>query len=231
MTAGASRKSILKLLVDRLCLRPLVASVLALFAMLAYAPAGLAQRADNYDDCILQNMKGAGSSEAVSAIRQACRRKFPMSPAEVSAEVFWSGLDKDALNTRRMLSRLKLKGVRVASEPRVRVQGFPDPAPRKFLQFELDDELHAQPTSITLGVLDVKRTKVCTWDRADYSAFKNCDRNNMKSYDSQRSQGGAIFECNIENQEKLLAPVCVVGFGKFLRREEVDAYEKRLGFR
>lgn len=34
----------------------------------------------NYDDCILENIKGAQNPEAVSAVKQDCRTKFPDRP-------------------------------------------------------------------------------------------------------------------------------------------------------
>ena len=35
----------------------------------------------NYDDCILENIQGAQNPEAVTAVKQACRNKFPERPA------------------------------------------------------------------------------------------------------------------------------------------------------
>ena len=42
--------------------------------------------ADNYEDCVIQGMKGVASDDAALAVAGACRRKFP-----IFCEVVWRG--------------------------------------------------------------------------------------------------------------------------------------------
>lgn len=48
------------------------------FPARAWSPFG----PNNYDDCVLGNIKGAQNKQAVFAIKSACRSKFPLSDAE-----------------------------------------------------------------------------------------------------------------------------------------------------
>jgi len=41
---------------------------------------------DNYEDCVIQGMKGIASDDAALAVASACRSKFP-----VTCELVWTG--------------------------------------------------------------------------------------------------------------------------------------------
>ena len=43
---------------------------------------------NNYDDCVLVNIKDAQNPQAVFAVKAACRSKFPLSDAEAVCEEF-----------------------------------------------------------------------------------------------------------------------------------------------
>lgn len=73
---GVGRKVMLQIIIFLI--------VFCSFPARAWSPFG----PNNYDDCVLANIKGAQNPQAVFAIKSVCRNKFPLSDADAACDEF-----------------------------------------------------------------------------------------------------------------------------------------------
>jgi hypothetical protein len=120
---------------------------------------------NNFDDCIIQNMKGVTSNTAAAAIRMACRQKFP---------------EKIDPTPQLDLSRAGYPRVDVWDKNYAAIS-FSNITTGRLQRNQYGEYLpitnknNFALTGVYLGILKDKNQKFCSKEKSDYSQIYQCD--------------------------------------------------------
>ncbi len=141
----------------------LIFSTIFLFSFNAYPWSPFGPK--NFDDCIIENMKGITSDAAAGSIRMACRQKFPAkvdpTPAVDISRAGYPRVDVWGNN----YPTIAFSNITTGRFQSTQYGGIWLPVTNKN-NFDL--------TGIYLGILKNKNQNLCTRDKSDYSEIFEC---------------------------------------------------------
>lgn len=179
----------------------------------------------NYEECVLENMKGIQSNTAAGAVMQACRKKFPVAPAPTSesASIYlFSMLNKSSTpELVAAITKLSITKTQVDHYGKDYGYGVKDSWFEYYQKVYITNRNDFPVSAISIGL--VKAGKKCTADTNDYTEFYDCTG-------TVSSMGSGSFNCPIPNVEKRNISYCITGIGVYLYPSGASKFAKDYSF-
>lgn len=122
----------------------------------------------NFEDCVLQNMKGVTSDAAAAHIRMACIKKFPRQPEQ----------EKSAPTTRYGYPRIDIWDYEYSSKIFENI-GLGKTRKNQYggIEIVVTNKNNFGLTGIYIGTLKNKKSVTCSLDKSDYKEIYECSGN------------------------------------------------------
>jgi hypothetical protein len=163
----------------------------------------------NYEECILDNMKGVQSDMAARGVMQACRIKFPLPPSpepaaqEYSKIYSFSGLDINSSGMTKFNNNIPVNKVQIDHDGQDYGYGVKSYDFKYYVSLHVTNRNNFPIRNISVGV--IKSGNSCSWDSKNYSEFYDC-------YGSSSAMNSSVYKCYVPNAERTNRKYCVIGF-------------------
>jgi hypothetical protein len=131
------------------------------FSANAWSPFG----PNNYDDCIIKNMKGVTSDRAANLIRHSCRQKFPL-PNQVETQVQATRYGFPRLDIWDKPYNNKVFGNVTISKTKINSHGG--------LEMTITNKNDFSLNGLYIGITADKKSSKCPLEKVDYIEIHEC---------------------------------------------------------
>jgi hypothetical protein len=175
----------------------------------------------NFQDCVLEGMKGVNGDQAAKLVAMACRQKFPekATPPTPAAEVrelhSFSAATANRPSLNALILKIESNGTLVESHGKDFGSGVKSADFGYHLVYEVINRNDFQIFGIEVGI--PKRPGACSWSAQDYSEIYDCDGQ------ARENQSGK-FRCDIPRIEKRKLATCIIGFTIYGTSAEIKEF-------
>jgi hypothetical protein len=175
----------------------------------------------NFEDCVLEGVKGVKSDGAASAVIGACRIKFPAkTQAQPAIEIDYValrqysslGMNRPTLNA--LVNNIMVNNIRTV-QTGSNSYGVKSYDYGHHLSVEITNRNDFGISGVEVGLSN--KSEKCSWDDKDYSEIYFCKG-------EARPRGSAAFTCQIPRIESRKVFTCITGFGRNTSEADSSAF-------
>ena len=164
----------------------------------------------NYEECILEGMKGVASDQAARAVMAACRKKFPEPPGPKYEPPRYAGfsiLNSYSPAVDAMVTSIDVRKLRIV---RTDYGGY--------LALDVTNRNDFEIAAVQVALL--KKRGQCSRSDADYAEMYGCEGR-------APARSSATFACYIPEVVSRKVEVCLTGFAIYGTQTEINAFKAR----
>lgn len=181
----------------------------------------------NFQDCVLEGMKGVNGDQAARMVAMACRQKFPEKPAipiapsppaEVAEMHSFMATSANRPTLNLLISQIQINRMSTVTHGRDYGYGVKSGDFGYHLEIEVTNRNDFPIYGLAVGI-PKSGTKKCGWSEIDYAEIYECTGN----------VGGGVsgsFRCDIPRIQNRRVSVCGIGFAYYGTATSVDVFMK-----